>query len=158
MKNRTIISSLLICNLLITAPASVLALQLEDFSVPQGETLELVIPRFEYSEATGNYDGKSFAFYEITEQIPPTAPISRAEFVQLIYQNQPLTAISSTEDTTPLPPSPPRPAQTSPMFPTPTRTSQPLNTPPPPGWSTATKTAFSTPMTRSHVDNPQKSL
>lgn len=96
MKNNALLSGFLIGNLIIATPCMSLALELEDFSVPQGETLELTVPRFEYSEATGNYDGKTFPFYPITQQIPPTAPISRAEFVQLIYQNQPLTTAAPT--------------------------------------------------------------
>lgn len=69
-------------------------------SVPQGETLELIIPRFEYTSATGHYDGKDFPFYQIIETIDPGKPISRAEFVQLIYLNQPLNTVDSVTRST----------------------------------------------------------
>lgn len=55
--------------------------------VPQGQTIQLLIPKFDSTEAKGSFEGKPFPFYEITKAIDPTSPITRAEFVQLIYLN-----------------------------------------------------------------------
>ncbi len=73
---------------------------LDNLSVPQGKTLQLIIPRFDFKEAVGLYEDKSFSFYPITETIAPDKKISRAEFIQLIQQNQ-LPEISCPQKTLP---------------------------------------------------------
>lgn len=71
------------------SPLSVSAKLIPDQSVAQGGTLQLLIPKFDFTAIQGNFEGKSFPFYEITKAPNPNDPISRAEFLQLIYQNHP---------------------------------------------------------------------
>lgn len=73
--------------LLFLIPLSTQATFLENLQVPQGETVQILIPKFDFTEAKGTYDGKAFKFYELNQAPDPAAPISRAEFMQLIYQN-----------------------------------------------------------------------
>jgi murein DD-endopeptidase MepM/ murein hydrolase activator NlpD len=89
---------LLISSALLLIPLSTQAALLPDQQIPQGETVELIIPKFEFTSAQGTFDGKNFDFYPTSKFPDPTAPISRAEFMQLIYLNQnETTANLSTE-------------------------------------------------------------
>ncbi|MGL5831503.1 MAG: peptidoglycan DD-metalloendopeptidase family protein [Candidatus Altimarinota bacterium] len=78
----------LLLTISILLPFSAQAALLPDQQIPQGETVELIIPKFEFSSAQGTFDGKNFDFYQTTKLPDPAAPISRAEFMQLIYLNQ----------------------------------------------------------------------
>lgn len=65
------------------------ALQIiDDFEIPQGETANLIVPKFDFTQVEGEFDGKSIQFYEFIENITPQSPITRAEFLQIIYQNR----------------------------------------------------------------------
>ncbi len=71
------------------APLSTNALSfINDFEIPQGETAKLVVPKFDYSSVKGNFNNKDIKFYEITETIDIETAITRAEFLQIIYQNR----------------------------------------------------------------------
>lgn len=60
---------------------------IENMVVPQGETLEIIIPEFDIKNVSASFEGKPITFYEITEEIDQLSPISRAEFLQQIYIN-----------------------------------------------------------------------
>ena len=61
--------------------------EIEYYSVPQGETLEMVIPEFDLKNVSATFDGKPVTFYKITEEIDQLSPITRAEFLRQIYGN-----------------------------------------------------------------------
>lgn len=88
---------------LLILPFSTQAALLPDQQIPQGETAQLIIPKFEYTSATGNFDGKNFSFYETTQSPDPAAPISRAEFMQLIYLNQSPVSNAEVSSESPFP-------------------------------------------------------
>lgn len=81
------VSSFLLIGLLL--PSTAVAKFIPDQAVAQGSTLELLIPKFDFTSVQGNFEGKTFPFYEIVKSPNPADPISRGEFLQLIYQNHP---------------------------------------------------------------------
>jgi murein DD-endopeptidase MepM/ murein hydrolase activator NlpD len=79
----------LILTLSLIVPINANAFELvPDAQIPQGETLQLIIPKFDFTAIEGNYDGKPVPFYEITQTIDESETITRAEFMQLIKQNK----------------------------------------------------------------------
>jgi murein DD-endopeptidase MepM/ murein hydrolase activator NlpD len=93
----------LLLYLLLILPFQAQAAFLENLQVPQGETVQLLIPKFDFTEAKGTYDGKEFKFYELNQPPDPAVPISRAEFIQLIYQNHQDKSIVPQSTDYPLP-------------------------------------------------------
>lgn len=78
---------IMICGALIPLQAGALQL-IDDFEVPQGATVKLIVPKFDFIKIEGNFDGKTIPFYETAENIDTQSPITRAEFLKIIYQNR----------------------------------------------------------------------
>jgi murein DD-endopeptidase MepM/ murein hydrolase activator NlpD len=60
---------------------------IENKVVPQGETLEIIVPEFDIKNVSASFEDKQINFYKITEEIDQLTPITRAEFLQQIYLN-----------------------------------------------------------------------
>ncbi|MFC1748795.1 peptidoglycan DD-metalloendopeptidase family protein [Pseudomonadota bacterium] len=72
--------------LLLVIPIQAGAINLiEEISVPQGETIELIIPKFDFTDITAEFEGKPITFYDYYEDIDELSPITRAEFLRQIY-------------------------------------------------------------------------
>lgn len=56
----------------------------------QGSTLEIKIPKFEDNNVSGTFDGKIIKFFEITQNPKTDEPISRGEFLKLLFDNSSL--------------------------------------------------------------------
>jgi hypothetical protein len=68
-----------------------------DTKIPQGETLSLIIPKYDFTGIAGGFEGKQITFYETTQEVDQSEIITRAEFVQLIALNKKIGATSTQE-------------------------------------------------------------
>jgi len=53
----------------------------------QGNTLEIKIPNDDIDSVSGNLDGKEIKFFEIEEELKENSPLTRGEFLDLLFQN-----------------------------------------------------------------------
>jgi len=84
---QSLLATLLLVGLIIDPTISQASFLVPDLNIPQGETIQLLIPKYDFTSAKGTFEGTPFTFYEVTKPIDPTLPISRAEFLQLISLN-----------------------------------------------------------------------
>lgn len=88
----------LVLGMLIAIPLQVRAYTLvPDQQIRQGESVQLLIPKFDFTEASATFEGKPVQFYEMNKNIDPNTPITRAEFLQLIYLNSPNAHTNTAE-------------------------------------------------------------
>ncbi len=72
-------------------------LLIPDKKIPQGETLLLIIPKYDFEGIEGDFENKKIPFYEITQSIDQSETITRAELLQLIYLNKKYEADPKSE-------------------------------------------------------------
>lgn len=61
----------------------------------QGSTFVLDIPKFETTEINGSFDGREVKFFEISKKPNWDEPITRAEFLKLLFDNNDFGSVST---------------------------------------------------------------
>lgn len=95
MKKLFIIFALIVLNSNIALAAAPVYLPDE---ILQGSAFIIEIPKFETNEISGSFDGRNIKFYEISKSPNWDEPITRAEFLKLMFDNHDFgsTSISKT--------------------------------------------------------------
>ncbi len=63
----------------------------------QGSTFIIDIPKFETTEINGSFDGRDIKFYEISKKPNWDEPITRAEFLKLLFDNYDFGAVNTSK-------------------------------------------------------------
>lgn len=76
----------------------------QEISMFQGSTLELIFPQHDISQVAGSFEGKKITFYTIEREANFDETISRAEFLHLLFLNNPTNSgISNNSNNPPFP-------------------------------------------------------
>ena len=77
----------LLFTLLIPCRTNALSL-VRDKQASQGETVSVTIPKYDFTDIRGEFEGETIPFFQSTQQIDQSENITRAEFVKLIALNK----------------------------------------------------------------------
>jgi len=94
MKKILLIIISIVINSTVANAATPVPVYLPD-EILQGGTFTVEIPKFETTQISGIFDGRAIKFYEISKKPNPDEPITRAEFLKLLFDNHNFANISS---------------------------------------------------------------